>query len=502
MDTATLTAPTPTPVAVDSVDRLVEGLADALGQRLGRREVGVGYRHDPSGSPTTTGFLHGPGGHLRYPGVDPDVFHTIVGSRGLIGQLPARASVDSNPLFAVITGVDDATGEEKTEVCADAKTVGVMRSCMLSSVFGRYERQTAQLELNRLGLRTDRADPMDLRLVGSPIAQAGIFNTGPAGNNVPGDVLTNEMSARMFELSVAFHNLLARQLWTGNPANNNGDAYREVTSFSLLVNTGHADVLTNTSCPSVDSDVKDFQYQSVDSAGSELVEALTYMFRFVRDLAERTGVTPVRWVFVMRPQLFYEISAVWPCAYLTYRCTFDSDAARLIVDGAEQVRMRDEMRAGSYLLIDGIRVEVVVDDGIPITTSTDSANVPEGSFASDIYLIPMSILGGRAVTYLEYMDFNNPSIQAALANIPVGSFTVDGPWITTAKFRNWCIQWQSKIEPRLILRTPWLAGRLQNVVSTNFQMTRSPFPDDPYHVAGGGVSERPGPSYYTPLWGS
>ena len=55
--------------------------------------------------------------------------------------------------------------------------------------------------------------------------------------------------------------------------------------------------------------------------------------------------------------------------------------------------------------------------------------------------------------------------------------------------------------PAALHITSGVPGRLQNVVSTNFQMTRSPFPDDPYHVAGGGVSERSGPSYYTPLWG-
>ena len=437
---------------------------------------------------------------MRYPGVDPDVFHNIVGAKGIIGQLPVRASVDTNPLFSVITGVSDDTGAEKTEVCDDAPVAGILSACRLSSVFGRYERQTAQIEINRLGQRVDRADPMDLRLIGSPIANSGLFMSGPADPTVPSNLLQNEMAARMFELSVSLHRLLSRQLWTGNPANNNGDAYREITSFPILINTGHADVITNTTCPSVDSDVKDFNFQTVAAAGSALVEALTYMYRFVRELAIRTGVTPVRWVFVMRPELFYEISAVWPCAYLTYRCTFDSDAARLIVDGAEQSRMRDEMRAGSYLLIDGERIEVVPDDGIDILTSTTSSSVPEGSFSSDIFLVPMSILGGRAVTYLEHMDFGNPSIRSAIDLMEAGAFVVEGPWITTQKRRNWCIQMQTKIEPRLILRTPWLAGRLQNVVATNFQMPRSPFPDDPYFVGNDGVTDSPGPSYFTPLW--
>jgi hypothetical protein len=201
----------------------------------------------------------------------------------------------------------------------------------------------------------------------------------------------------------------------------------------------------------------------------------------------------------MRPELFYEVTAIWPCAYLTSRCSFDSDAARLVVDGSEQTRMRDTMRTGNYLLIDGEQVEVVLDPGISMKTNTISASVPSGKFASDIFLLPMSILGGRSVLYLEYFDFSNPSINAAQALAP-GMFRVEGPWITTHKVRNWCLQFQTKIEPRLVLRTPWLAARLQNVVASPPLMTRSPFPDDPYYVNGGVTGNRPGPSYYQGLW--
>jgi hypothetical protein len=478
------------------------GLGMIPGYKSGPGGVSYGYRNDPAGNPTTTGYIHGPGGLFSFPGVDQEVFTTVVGARGILSQLPSRASVDTNPLFAVLTGIGAETGAEKTEVCDDAPVAGIMSACRLWAPFGRYERQTAQIELNRLGQHTDRADPMDLRIVGTPLAGmgGGLFGTGPGMLSSAG-VLQNEMQARMYELATVLHRLLSQQLWVGNPSNNNGDAYREVSSFSVLVNTGHRDAITGVTCPGVDSDVKEFNYHCVSTAASELVQALTYMARFLRELAIRTGVTPVRWVFVMRPEMFYEISAVWPCAYLTYRCTFDSDAARLLVDGAEQVRMRDEMRAGSYLLIDGIRYEVIGDDGIPFQTPADNALIGEGNVASDIYLIPMSILGARAVTYLEYMDYGNESIDSALALLPQGAFVREGPWLTTWKYRNWCFQGQTKTEPRLILRTPWLAGRLNHVCVTSFQMPRQPFPSDPYFVAGGGVTSNPGPSYYS-LWQS
>lgn len=487
------------PQAAD-LDGLIGALASAVNQRNQRPGYrDVGYRHDPSGSPTTTGFVHGNGGSLSFPGVAQEVFHTAVGNRGILGQLPVRSSVETNPLYAIITGVTDDTGSEKTAVCDDAPVAGIIKTCYTTSVFGRYERQTPNIEINRLGTRNDRAEPLDLRMIGSPIQQTGLFlNSGPAAASAA-DILNNEVANRMWALSVSLHRLLSQQLWTGSPANNNGDAYKEITGLDLLINTGHTDALTNTACPSVDSLVTDFHYGNISSSGGDLVDVMTYQYRYVKDLAFRTGVSPVRWVWAMRPEVFQEITAVWPCAYLTYRCSFgDNDAARVLVDGNEQVRMRDEMRSGQYLLVDGERVEVVLDDGIPEVSQTQNGNVPPAAFSSSIFLVPMSILGGQAVTYLEYFDFGNPSISSARELAP-NMFRVEGPWITTHKVRNWCIQLQTKIEPRLVLRTPWLAARLDHVVASPLIRMRQPFPENPYYVEGGVGTNRPGPSYYN-LW--
>lgn len=481
------------------VESLRQSTAKAGSKALYPYQYGdlAGLKHDASGSPIAIGYSHGPGGNLSYPGVDPTLFHTVVGNRGLLGTLPATPSLYMNPTYQVITGVDADSGSEKNLVCDDAPVAGLMRACMVTSVFGRYERATAEIEINRLGQQNDRSDPMDLALVGSPISQSGLFTTGPGNPESASDVFTNETARKFWELGVSLHRLLSVQLWQGNPSNNTGGGgYKEVTGLDLLISTGHIDAQMNVACPSVDADVKDFNFGSIEDNGSAIVNALTYIYYTRRDLAERTGVMPVRWVWAMKPETFYELSAIWPCAYLTYRCELAGlDNARVNIDGAEQVRMRDDMRNGRYLLIDGNRIEVVLDDGIAEDTQTTNGNVGPGCFASTIYLIPMSVVGGRAVTYLEYFQYSNPAIEDALGNMVLGR--VEGPWITIPKQTNWCVQWQSKIEPRVVLRTPWLAGRLDNVVACPLQRTRNPFPESPYFV-GGGVQSRPGPSYYTP----
>lgn len=476
--------------------KALEGLAELLAPIMDKQKAErYGVKHDASGTPIAAGYAHGPGGILSFPGTDPEVFHTVVGNMGILGSLPTKASLFTNPTYSIITGVQGDSGSEKAEVCDDAPVAGLKKVCIVTSVFGRYERATQELELNRLGQRNDRADPMDLRLVGSPIHQSGVFATGPQSPATPADLFSNEVVQKLWERNISMHRLLSQQLWIGDPANNSGGGgYKELTGFDQLINTGYVDAETGSVCPSVDSDLKDFNYGRIDIAGQgdALVDAISNMYRFVRNLAMRTGVLPVRWVLVMRDTAFWEITKIWPCSYLTYRCEVQGNE-RVVVNAADQVRMRDEMRAGHYLLIDGERIDVILDDGINEDTPTTNANVTEGCFASDIYLIPMSVVGGRAVTFLEYFDYTNPSISTALGNLVLAK--VEGAFLTWVRQTNQCVVWQTKVEPRLVMRTPWLAGRLQNVQYCTPQHPREPFPDDPYFVDGGRTS-RPGPSLF------
>jgi len=423
------------------------------------------------------------------------MFHTVVGSRTMLGQLPAMPSVFTNPTYYTITGVGADTGSEKDAVCDEPPIAGLARGCLLTSVSGRYERGTPILEVNRLGQRNDRADPMDLQLIGTPLGSANIFSPGSVGDLSAG-LFENEVTRKFWERNVSFHRLLSRQLWQGNPANNSaGGGYKEMTGLDILINTGHVDAETGAACAALDSDIKNFNNKKIDDYGEEIVAALSYMVMTREDLADRTGLSPVRWVLAMRPELFWELTAIWPCAYLTYRCNFSgSDGNRLNVDASEQVRMRDDFRANKYLLINGTRYDVILDDGIAEDNGNNSGGAfPSGCFRSDIYLIPMSVVGGRAVTFMEYMDYSNPSIQSAIQR--QGIYTVEGAFMTTMKQTMWCLQWFSKVEPRLVMRTPWLAARLTGVVYCPMQHIATSFPDDPYHLVGGNTS-RVGPSLY------
>lgn len=482
----------------DVIGALAQALEPAL-TRLAAQRYGVGQKHNASGTVTDQMF-HGPGGLLTYPGVDPIVFHTVVGNKGILGNLPTMPSVDTNPTYYTITGIRADTGDEKTNVCDNAPTAGLVKGCLTTSVFGRYERATREFELNQIGQRRDRADPMDLTLIGSPIHASGLFTEGALSPQTPADILRSQLAKLFWERNASMHNLLCQQTWTGNPTNNSaGGGYKELTGLQLLVNTGYVDAENNTSCPSMDSDLKEFSYQRIDASGvgNLAVDALSYLYMTRKALAERTGVMPVRWVFAMREELFWELTKIWPCSYLTYMCNLGNNGQVVNVNAADQVAMRDDLRKNRYLIINGDRIDVILDDGIPMTTNTDDANVTSGCGASDIYLLPMSVVGGRSVLYLEYFDYGNPELTGALETGMVLGRR-EGAFLTWPRQLNTCVVFQSKIEPRLVLRTPWLAGRLQHVQFCPTQWGRSPFPGDPYTIDGGNT-ERPGPSFYD-IW--
>ncbi|KKL23001.1 hypothetical protein LCGC14_2429760, partial [marine sediment metagenome] len=369
--------------------------------------------------------------------------------------------------------------------------------------FGRYSFMTKEIEINRVGQQTDRGEFLDLRLLNDPLLQP---EGGILQQDIPGSPnLRREVLMAFVEVGVAFQNLLMQQLYVGNPANNSaGGGSLEFPGLDILIGTGKVDAFTGTNCPSLDSDIKDFNYGLVDDvgvAGSDIVEVVTYLYRFLKFNSTRMNFDPTEWVITMRSGLFFELTAVWPCSYLTYRCTFRAAGAaqeRVNVDAKDQIDLRDSMRQGQWLLIDGEQVPVVMDDGITEETDADNALIPAGQFASDIYFIPLSVRGGRAATFMQYLDYQQGAMLAVQDGRLTDSFWTDGGRFLWHKKPplNWCTQWVAKIEPRIILLTPQLAGRVQNVRYQPLQHTRQPFPDDPYFVDGGETS-RAGPSLFS-----
>lgn len=486
---------TPNPEAL-----VMKALAQALAPLMAQEK-----HTTPSGTPSTP-YYFGPGGLFGVVGLERDIISTRVQPQGLASILPSRPSTDMYPQFAYLTGYRDDSGSEPATVCADAPVAGPAKSCIQTAQFGRYTRMTRELEINRVGQTINRGELMDYRFMNDPLVNdfAGIFSQRFALGNQEAIWSGAEMIARFVEVGVAFQNLLCPQTYIGNPANNNaGGGYKEFPGLDILVGTNKYDALTNTECPSLDSDVKNFNYGLVTNVDldPDIVTVITYMFRYLEHNASRMNFGNTTWKIVMRDDLFYELTSVWPCRYLTYRCwAQDSSHIDPVMGGdvREAVAMRDAMRNGKYLLIDGRQIPVVIDDCIAEESTADTNKLPAGRFASDIYILPFTVRGGREVLYWEYFDYSKSIATAQQGQLSEFFWSDGGRFLWHAKPpTNWCIQHIAKIEPRLILLTPQLAGRITNVAYAPLQHTRDPLPDQDYFVNGGVYTPRATPSLYS-----
>lgn len=476
----------------------VTKLAAALAALAGGAGIPhAGIRATP-GTPSTP-YYTGPGGLFGVPGLSKNLISTRVQPMGLADRLPAIGTLQMSPLFPYLTGFNDDTGSEKDGVCDDPVTVGAGKSCIQTAQFGRYERQTRTFEINRVGQQVNRGEFQDLRFLNDPILQDPNSMTTP---NVPGSApLVREALMRFIELGVSFQNKLGRQVYIGNPSNNTaGGGYQEFPGLDILIGTTKVDAMTGTACPSLRSLIYDFNNARVDTNGGTYLEAITYHMRALRWMADRMNMGTTTWAMVMRPDLFYELTSIWACVYMTYRCrTVDNVDA--FVDSAQQVAFRDDMRNNQFLLVDGLRIPVILDTSIFEDTgdNTGTGTMPRGCFRSDIYIIPMTVRGGMPVTYWEYLDYSG----GAMVGVNDGRLAPNYFWTDGGRFlwhfkppTTWCVQWMAKIEPRLILLTPHLAARLINAVYCPMLHVRDSHNDDAYFVDGG-VSSRQASTFHS-----
>lgn len=495
---------------MDPNQDVLQQLAAVLLQQMA---ANGGTRYKAVSSTPTSVYGHGPGGLFSSPALERPIYSAMVlPSAGLASALPAFPSNTTNPLYGIFTGVTDDTGSEPEGVCDMPPVAGLSKLCNHQFVFGRYSRATRVFDIDRVGRVTDRGEHMDFQFYGNPTEGLG-GNSNPFMPTLPGpanfaNVANNEIAKALFEVGVSWSRTFARQTYTGNPANNTaGGGYKEFYGLDILINTGYRDAETGIACPAADSLVMSFGGKNVSTGGATvtaaIVKEMTWMYHLVQNIAGRTNLMPARWAWSMPFSLFYEIVGIWPITYSTYRTAAVTPAgATTFVSADVELRMRDDMlgdmvnRTGQYLLIDGQKVPVIIDDAITETELTS------GQFESDIYLVPLTVLGGRAVTFWQYFDYNisGGPMDMARAMAPDGAFyTTDNGRFMWSKLPPtlWCVQAVAKMEPRLLLLTPYIAGRLTDVRYTPLQHERSAFTDSSYFVDGGKVSGS-GPTYYSP----
>lgn len=231
-------------------------------------------------------------------------------------------------------------------------------------------------------------------------------------------------------------------------------------------------------------------------SGRDIVQYIEMCDAYATYNARRQGLGMPEYEIAMRPEMLYSISQVIPVQ--KYQQVIA--VVNAVTNGRASVNMNDmynernDIRSKKMIPVNGRMIPVVEDDTIAETSSIVSG-VP--TYASTIYGIPLTVLGGYPVTFWEYFNHGNESAQV-IQNLANGlTWTTDGGlfrWF--ADFARGCLKLNAKFTPRLRLRTPQIAWRIDNVACQPLQHFQSWDPNSAYYV-NGGVTSGDNPKYYS-----
>lgn len=452
-------------------------------------------KHDTIGSSPGVQTPHGlfqdqnEGGLFTRPGSEPDVYsaYAVPSGSQILADLynGVSESVIENPEYSIISGVKDGTGSNAVDFCHPGPKAGFAKLCTTRGAFGSFKMDFDQINLMKTGNRINRAD-IDLRVVNNP----AMFPLAP-------DVLrraqnpNSTLGLQLMRMAVHVGRVWPRVIFHGNKTNTGSNAelgfIQEFDGFDNLIKTGYTDIESGNACARADSLIVNWNNTDVAGSvnGADLVETIAGIFYYLTGLADDSGLAPVFWKLAMHRDLFFKLTAIWPCSYITNGCSVSSGSGEVLQVSAEaQIRMRDEMRTGKFLWVNGERVPVD-----PIT-AIEQTTLGQG-FSSPIYFIPLTALGAR-VTYLEGFNLNNADIaeyQDFYANLPVRTMN-NGLYMMGHRVTDACVEGWLAARPRLVMRTPWLAARIENI---NYALPGKFYSSDPYPT---GAYHRNGGRYY------
>lgn len=449
-----------------------------------------GQKNDPASLTGQPGQLHGllqdgsgNAGVFYSPGYRPAMYSTLSRPRSFASAIGVSKSEYINEKYEILTGATAASGTNATGWCGNPPSLApYLKTCRQVVEFGQFFAKTELQQIPEVGKLVDRADvPRD------------ILNASPEMHPLIPDIMwrledtRSQLQGSLYRFGIGLERSLERVLVQGSAAL----AYtatqlgftKEFNGVEQLVKTGYTDV-GGATCPAADSTVINWGNANIgDSIGSgdtrTIHEVITDAYYAKQDdLPEQIGMAGFNGFFLMRKELFRELVYQIACTYATYRC--GSTARRESGDAMALNQLRLDMQRGQYLLIDGVEVPVIFSDGIPRN------RVAANTYESDLFFLPASF-GGDPLLRLEYFDMGNP-YATELANFAGGNdYAVlnNGMYALTERHNGFCREILVAAQMRLILETPFLAFRVDNIQFAYRAPTRDAYPDESLYVDGG-----------------
>lgn len=490
---------------------LVETALDEQGANKG-----VAAKNNPPLSPVSP-YLHGPSGLFNRRDRENPVFSAIMSPMmGVAESLPVfngARNLDNNfggtdaAFDTLITGVSagalDDFAQQPTAPCADGPVGGLLSVGSIVNTFGNYKMSTREVDINRAGRVTDMTDAFAVE-VANQFPQ-GLFGT-PSTTPSLANAVNNELASRIWEMILSFQRMFAGRVFIGSPANNNGEA-RDIVGMDIHINSGNKRDATNAALiGAANSFVQNFNSALIGSA-TNIMKAIETADAQVMWKARRQGLgTPV-YEIAMRPELWQEITEIIPVQKLQKVIAVIATMTNAMgnISAEDVYAQRNAMRESLMIPVNGRMIKVVLDDTIAETNLGNIGGVPR--YSSTIYGIPLTVMGGYPVTFWEYFNHGNNQANAIQQMVGGLTWTTDGGLFRwTADFARGCLKLNATFTPRLRMRTPQIAWRVDNVAYAPAAHFDSWNPSSSYFNAGG-VSSGENPKYYSewsstpaPLW--
>lgn len=456
-------------------DEVLLALARALGPYMAAGQKA-------SGTPINS-YLYEEGGLFGRCDGSASLINALVGPMGFEKYLRWIGTDTEKEFVDAWTTIGENSATEQSAVCGDCISA-YMRACAQFYCFGRFCRQSQELQFDRLGVKAN---------AGVPIRNLFGAISDPAGNVLipQGSAISDDFYTQTSMVGYTLRLKNGTLLWSGNPVNNT-NSYQEYNGFQLIVNTGKFDAYTQQYCDALDSFLMNFANNAPAADGTYAVR--TWFARMVNQFRYRAAGAGLDWdsatmYIVMTPNLWDCVARVYACAGVDL-CTLTG--TNQVTVNADQAQARYEEYINTMKLpINGKLYPVVLDNLIPETTG--QAN----GVCSDIYFITTEI-SGRTVTYGQYQDFNKTYGRVRQEMVSMfGSddiaITDNGRYALVRDNSRGCFDVQAYVKPRIVAEMPQLLGRIRNVCCN---VQQEPFPD----VTGSGrVYEKDGGRLTTPV---
>lgn len=355
---------------------------------------------------------------------------------------------------------------------------GELEVCELDTCFGQYCKSTPEVSLLKVGTKVPGAVerqlvgnlpmmPESMRLRGRTLSPAEIMIVGLGYN------LRREVQV---------------QAWQGNAGATTPPGYEQMNGLARLVNTGLVDSFNGQACGALDSDMKPYNACIGHPGAPNIVAYFAAIKRHIDFRWSRAGMDPdvLQRAIYMRRELWDCVAAAWPISYYAQAAGVTIGAGRVFMYQDERQRtMYDRIIDTQMLPIDGEWFPVRFDSGILGTYGGGDGN----RFHSDIYFLTLRA-GNSPVIYGEYQNFDatirslvtHPAWKGIFSS-GIISIIDGGRFLTHVNNVYVCVDAHIWTRPRILVKMPWLQGRITDVCCDLLQPY--PGPDYPGFVPGG-----------------